>query len=488
MNAKRMVGILLALVMVLGMSLPAFAQGPIEPPLVHQEMKPGDSITVTKTVTTPVIPPNPDIYFLADTTGSMGGAIANVKANAGAIMAAVMLAQPTAQFGVGNYKDFPYDSYAFQNQQNITGNTADVQTAINAWAAGGGADGPEGWMYAMDRIANVGVGWRANSTKIVVQFGDAPGHDPVPKVATGLGYDITEATATAALVAADIHVIAVSLPTGGYANGLNDNPLLFGGNYASAYGIVEGGLPGQAGRIAAATNGAYLLAPTAADVAVKILEGLHNLKTDVWGTVVADPGLSVTLVPPVHFGVASGTPVNFIETITITGTKCLKYYATVTFWGNTHPKEGAVIGTEKIEVGDFTPPKVWSVESVNPNGNNIPPAGSGTLPGPKGGMNEDGFYQELATDNCDKNPQIYISYVGSSNPKLFGPFDSGIVVKFTQAAPGRPATIQKIGSTTGKAGAVAWHIILPADASVIAIDEAGNVSKPYVQLVPRPPK
>ncbi|MBI2859255.1 MAG: hypothetical protein HYX90_09270, partial [Chloroflexi bacterium] len=62
------------------------------------------------------------------------------------------------------------------------------------------------------------------------------------------------------------------------------------------------------------------------------------------------------------------------------------------FWGNTYPAEGAVIGTQKIEVGDFTPPKVASVETVNPAGKNVPPAGSTTLPGPRGGMNEDGFY------------------------------------------------------------------------------------------------
>jgi hypothetical protein len=36
---------------------------------------------VSKTVHTPTIPPTPDIVFLSDTTGSMGGVIAGVQAN-----------------------------------------------------------------------------------------------------------------------------------------------------------------------------------------------------------------------------------------------------------------------------------------------------------------------------------------------------------------------------------------------------------------------
>ncbi|GAJ13428.1 unnamed protein product, partial [marine sediment metagenome] len=199
---------------------------------------------VDKEVETPPIPPKPDIYFMSDTTGSMGGAIGAVSANADAILAAIALVQPDAQFGVGNYRDFPYDPYAFDNQLNITDDTDAVSAKINNWAAGGGADGPEGQFYALTQIADPGVGWRDGSTKIVVWFGDAPAHDPVPDPPTDLGYDITEATVTQALVDADIRVIAISLPTGGYPAGTDDDPTLYGGDYAAAYGIVEDGSPG----------------------------------------------------------------------------------------------------------------------------------------------------------------------------------------------------------------------------------------------------
>jgi len=481
---KRILIIVLALVLVLGVALPVAAQ--VEPAQVHEEMAPGDSVTVTKTVTTPVIPPLPDIYFLADTTGSMGAAIGAVQADAANILNQISALDPTAQFGVGDYKDFPYDPYAFQNSAPIDG-IPTALAAIGAWAAGGGADGPEGWFYALYQLAtDPGIGWRAGSTRIVVMFGDAPAHDPVPAAATGLGFDLDEATVTAALQAANIHVIAISLNTGGYPEGLDGDPHLLGGDYAAFYGIVEDGSPGQASNITSATNGVYLFAATPDEVVDAILAGLTALQTDVWPTVVADPGLSVTFEPPVIHDVVSGSTVTFEETIAIdSNAPCGVFNATVTFWANSYPEEGTPIGTEKIEVGDFTAPTVASVETANPAGKKTPPAGSTTLPGPKGGMNEDGFYILTAQDNCDENPAIWVSDLGMT--VWFGPFASGTVVKFTEYST-VPAEMKKMGSTQGNAEYVSWHIILPTDALVIAVDQAGNVSDQDIQFVPPPPK
>lgn len=457
----------------------------VDPAHVQEELAPGATLVVTKTVTTPEIPPLPDIYFLADTTGSMGDVIANVQANASAILTAISTAEPTAAFGAGDYKDFPYDPYAFQNQAPIDGIPAAL-AAIGAWSAGGGVDGPEGWLYALYKLAtDPGIGWRAGATKIVVQFGDAPAHDPVPAAATGLGFDLTEAAVTTALQTAGIHVILVSSPTG-YPNALDDDPNVGGGDYASFYGIVENGSPGQASRIAAATGGSHLIAATPDEVSGLILDALTNLPTDVWPTVVADPGLSVTFEPAVRYGVVSGSTVSFEETITIDPDfPCGTYGAVVTFWANSYPEEGQNIGEETIWVGDFTQPTVACAEWVNPHGKKTPPAGSTTLPGPKGGLNDDGFYLLTAEDNCDEDPQIWVSDLNSS--VWFGPFPSGTVIKFTEDSTALPA-MKKIGSTSGKAGAVSWHIILPTDALVVAVDSAGNVSDPCTPLVPPPPK
>ncbi|MDP3879247.1 MAG: VWA domain-containing protein [Dehalococcoidales bacterium] len=459
------------------------ASAAVTPDTVIEELLPGEVLVVEKTVDVPEIPPLPDVYFLADTTGSMGPAIANVQANASTILATISGLDPTAQFGAGDYKDFPFDAYAFQNSASIDG-AAPALAAIGAWGASGGADGPEGWFYALYQLAtDPAIGWRPGSSRIVVIFGDAPAHDPVPAAATVLGFDLDEATVTAALQAANVHVIAVSLDTSGgvfYPAGLDDNPNNFGGDYAAAYGIVEDGSAGQASRIAAATNGAYLFAASADEVSDAILAGLTALSTDVWATVEADPGLNVTLEPAVHFGVPSGTSVSFTETISIDAdAPCGVYEAVVTFWANSYPEEGTPIGRELIRVGDFTAPVVSCEETVNPHGQTVPPAGSTTLPGPKGGQNEDGFYKLFAEDNCDPDPEIFVSG--------FGPFHSGDVVKITEDPDAIPE-MKKMGSTKGQAGAVAAHLILNSDPVITAVDHAGNVSDPADCLVPPAPK
>ena len=151
---------------------------------------------------------------------------------------------------------------------------------------------------------------------------------------------------------------------------------------------------------------------------------------------------------------------------------------------------GNVIGRQKIciDVLDITPPEVWCEEAENPHGKNIPPAGSSTMPGPKGGQNEDGFYQLLAEDKCDDPEQIkiYVSYAGGDR-MLFGPFDSGIVVKLTEDPDIATPECKKMGSSKGQAGAVAWHITLPSDPVITAIDASGNIST-CTCLVPPPPK
>jgi hypothetical protein len=362
---------------------PASATGlfPEEVTLVGQ---PGDNWEVDKYLGVPEITPNPDIYFLADTTGSMDPGIAAIQASAGSIMATILAAQPTAQFGVGSYKDYPFDPLPpFYHQQSITADTTAVSTAIGTWAAGGGSDGPEAQFYAMNQIADPsdpqGIGWRGLGTPIVVWFGDAPAHDPVPNAATGLGYDIDEANVTADLVAAGIKVIAISLNTGGYPAGIDDDPNIGGGDYAFAYGTVEDGSAGQASNIAAATGGAYLFTATPEEAADAVLAGIEELTTDVWWEVTADPGLTVTLDPAVHLGVSGGAIVSFAETIEVTGDVPVSttFTATVAFYANSYPDEGAIIGEQTITVIvvviDIKP---WSYpNSINTKSNGVVPVG-----------------------------------------------------------------------------------------------------------------
>jgi hypothetical protein len=116
----------------------------------------------------------------------------------------------------------------------------------------------------------------------------------------------------------------------------------------------------------------------------------------------------------------------------------------------------------------------FCVESVNPHGQNVPPAGSTTLPGPNGGQNEDGFYR-IGTD-------VGTSVTIVTGGVTFGSFPSGSVVKYTQA-PGATPSQKTIGSGNGQAGAVIVHITGPDELVVRSIDGTTTTC-----LVPPPPK
>lgn len=214
-----------------------------------------------------------DVYLLADTTGSMSGPITAVKAQAADLLNNLDTEFPDIDFsfGVGDFKDFPSDPYAFRNSQSITSDHGAVQTAIDGWSAAGGNDGPEGQLYAFDQLAegrapsNDGsppgsIGWRDGARRVVVVFADAPGHDPVCSAVTetvpghGVGYDITEASVTDKLTSRGMVVIALSTTTGA---GMDADPG-GAGDYAAACGPTTSGTAGQATRIGEATGGTHI--------------------------------------------------------------------------------------------------------------------------------------------------------------------------------------------------------------------------------------
>jgi hypothetical protein len=140
-------------------------------------------------------------------------------------------------------------------------------------------------------------------------------------------------------------------------------------------------------------------------------------------------------------------------------------------------------GVDNICFGAGNQPPVAScIESVNPSGKNTPPAGSTTLPGSKGGQNEDGFYELVGEDAEDGTALVFVT--NASGSATFGPFSSGLVVKITEA-PGRTPTAKSMG---GPNSAVAAHITLDSDAFVFAVDSSGEESPVVSCLVPPPPK
>jgi Calx-beta domain-containing protein/von Willebrand factor type A domain-containing protein len=253
----------------------------VDPATVDLTLAAGQSTTITKHVTTSAVPPNPDLVLLADTTGSMGGAIANVRANANAITGDVLAAQPTAQFGAAEYKDFT-DSVPFKVNQGITADTGAVQSGINQWAASGGGDTPEADLNALYELATGAVSFRPDGTRIIAWFGDAPSHDP-----SG-GHSLADTIA--ALQAANIRVVAVNV------------------------GALDAS--GQASAIASATGGVLLNNVPANQVSQAILDGIKSIEVTVTPHVSScDPQLTLTNAPA-SVKVPSGDVATFTEVIT----------------------------------------------------------------------------------------------------------------------------------------------------------------------------
>ncbi|NMC68876.1 MAG: hypothetical protein GYA57_02270 [Myxococcales bacterium] len=185
-----------------------------------------------------------DVYFLVDTTGSMGGEIANLRSSIrSTVIPGIIAAIPDSWTGVGHFDDYPVSPYgdsstgdvSYRNLQNLTSDAAASQTAANALPSHYGADGPESHVPALWTVATGDrsrtlpsipapscaagrVGYpcfRSDAVRVIVLITDAAFHNgpggTEPYAATVGG--VTPPTyiqARDALVAARIKVIGVN--------------------------------------------------------------------------------------------------------------------------------------------------------------------------------------------------------------------------------------------------------------------------------------
>lgn len=154
-----------------------------------------------------------DVFFLSDTTGSMGSPINGVGSSSNLIVGSFLGTGNDVLFGVGEYKDGNADAFAFRyNLVNeglpiFSSSAAAISSAIGQWSATGGGDIPEDNLLALRSVAETAP-WRPGSRRIVYWFGDAPSLDP--------GSDGTTLSATLAALAANcIEVFAVDVSGSG---------------------------------------------------------------------------------------------------------------------------------------------------------------------------------------------------------------------------------------------------------------------------------
>lgn len=416
-------------------AVPTVASGAgVTPAGYDDSLDPGQTVHVTKTVTTPEIPPKPDIVLVVDETGSMGSAIGSVKADLGSIITSVKGAQPDAQFAVVSYKDFG-DPDPFEVNTDLTADQPTAQAAVDGLTAAGGGDFPEAQLNALWQVGDGGdtISFRPGSSRIVVWFGDAPGHDP-----SG-GHSLSDAITS--LQDAGVQVLAISVG----ANQLNST--------------------GQATAITTATSGTFLSGVPASEVSDAILAGLSNLPAEVTADVSCDPGLSVAYSPSLPQTVTSGTDLVLDEAVTVAADapQGSTLTCTTTFLVNGADAGPGFVQTVRIAVNDVTPPTAACGPGVNPAGKTPP------------GYASAGFYRLLASDNL---PGVMVTVSDTASAASFGPYAPGTTIKLTQAPGVTPSAVP--GS-----GAVDWHVTVKGDLLVSATDAAGNTATATCTVPPK---
>ncbi|MGE3633966.1 MAG: hypothetical protein AB7P00_28955 [Sandaracinaceae bacterium] len=154
-----------------------------------------------------------DVFFLMDTTGSMGGEIDTLRTGlttgtliagcSGGIIGATRCTIPDAWFGVGRFDDYPSTPYGtpgldwvYRTVQPITESVPTTQSAVNTLGLHNGWDLPESNGQALWAVATGGAlgphltaqtgcaagRWghpcfRAGAIPIIVHFTDAPFHN-----------------------------------------------------------------------------------------------------------------------------------------------------------------------------------------------------------------------------------------------------------------------------------------------------------------------
>jgi hypothetical protein len=302
--------------------------------------------TLTKCVQTPLVPPviripNIQVYFLCDTTGSMGGVIDGVKSKAIEILTAIGDLADIVEYGVGEYRDFG-DMFVYRLNAAFTSDTTAASGGINMWFADEGGDQYEAQLFALKQLSDApptGPGWASDKAHVLIWFGDEPGHDP--------SGGVTLDQAIAALQAQDIYVIALDA---GNLNGLS-----------------------QATDITAATAGLYVPGLDVANIKNVIVDAIKETvpaQVNVIPNVACNTGLSVTFDPPSQSGVA-GSKLCMAETLTMTG--CVRDTCSVAF----EDGMGNLFGEpQQITVYCSSPPdaKCKDVAVVSPGGCHPAPA------------------------------------------------------------------------------------------------------------------
>ena len=121
-----------------------------------------------------------DIVFVFDSTGSMGGILAETKKGITSLMAVVNRLVPNAKLGLVTYRDSKqYDPTDYEFTTKSRPLTQDIKTLVDFLGpieAYGGGDAPEAIYEGLVDAIGPKMQWRPDAKRIIIVFGDAPPH------------------------------------------------------------------------------------------------------------------------------------------------------------------------------------------------------------------------------------------------------------------------------------------------------------------------
>ena len=364
-----------------------FGFGNVDPPTFEETATQGQSYTfmVNKSVYNPPIPPKLDLLLLEDETGSFWDDIMIMKGNnsdysdglAAYIWGNITSVVTDFRGAVAGFRDFdpaPWGNngdWVYRLLANMTNDETTWLAGVGNLTAGGGNDWPEAQLAALlsgangtawdsnqdgdyidpnDTPAGQDPSWRANATKVIVLVTDANYH---VKNDSGGWPGPTFADTVSTLNAEGIHVIVLTTAV---------NVATYNALASNTGGSVQ------------------VISSDSANIVDAILAALEELVTDVWWTVSGDPEIDVSLTPSVHYNVTGDTTVHFIETINVSsGLPLGNYSKTVTFWANSYPVPGIILGNETITITVVPEPVDIDIKpnsdpnALNPNSKGVVP-------------------------------------------------------------------------------------------------------------------
>ncbi|MFI6099622.1 VWA domain-containing protein [Lentzea sp. NPDC051213] len=321
---------------------------PITQPAVDRPARQGSTFSLEQVVSTPRIPPKPDVVLLIDISGSMEDELEGVKEQLRKIIGQVRAVQPETRFGVASYAGWENTGKVFTVHVPLT---EDVGNGVDKIELIRNQESHEVWAHALIRTATDAFQFRPDSSRVVVVIGDEPSTEYEPEESD------TIANAITALKRANVRFVGVDSGT-------------------DRYGLDSGG---QATKIKEETKGALkqYVKNGEEEISKAILDGIKDLPVTVTPVPVCDNGLTLELTPNAPVEVPSGHPVKFAEKFTVSPNAVpgSTLRCTIEFRLNneTEPRPGHV-QTVTVRVTDLVRPLV-TVDDVTAqagNGTSVP--------------------------------------------------------------------------------------------------------------------